>query len=218
MFSPIRSVLYVAVCAAMGLAASEANAGCKTVSGTKVCASWITGSEICKTTVTGIPPGDGGENSQVSCTVDQFDSNGLVGTLFCGPPSTPTGAKCQSGDDEEEDDDEDSDGAPTVACQATPNFPLPTTSFPFTNSENVKNFIKKNGSLKTSIEVDVTANTGLCTDPNFPTFVTFTANKFTGTTEVFIPGPSESNVDIFLTQKCTLNNGGNKYICTVQSD
>lgn len=48
MFSPKRTALCVAIVAAMGLAANEASAGCKLISGTRVCASWITGSEICQ--------------------------------------------------------------------------------------------------------------------------------------------------------------------------
>ncbi len=48
MFSPTRTALCVAIGAAIGLAASEASAGCKFISGTYVCASWITGSEICE--------------------------------------------------------------------------------------------------------------------------------------------------------------------------
>lgn len=216
MFTPTRTALCIAL-GAMAVAASDANAGCKLISGTKVCASWIKGSEICNVRVTGIPPGDGGEGSQVSCAVGEFDSS-LVGTLFCGPPSPPAGAKCKRKDDdeEEEEDDEDSDGAPTVACEATPNFSLPTTSFPFSNSEFVKNFIKPNGSLKVSIEVDVTSSGGLCTDPNFPTFMTFTANQFSGTTNVFIPNTGEgSPVNIELDQQCTSIEGSRRYDCTV---
>lgn len=225
MFTPTRTALCIAI-GAMALAANEANAGCKTISGTKVCAAWITGSEICNVKVTGIPTPlfDGGEGADVSCTVDQFDAGGLIGTVFCGPLSPPTGAKCRGrGDDEEEEDEEDDDGAPVpkVACEAFPTTSLPTTSFPFSNDVSVKNFIKKNGSVKASIELDPTVDTGgLCTDPNFPTFMTFNADKLTGTTEFFIPtGPLEGDfIDITLTQKCTLNSKGTKYNCTVVGD
>ena len=89
MFNPTRTALYVAI-GAMALAAGEANAGCKLVSGTKVCAAWIPGSEICQVSI------DSGtnlaSNVHVSCTVEGADQYGCPtgqlppGTLACGTP------------------------------------------------------------------------------------------------------------------------------------
>lgn len=98
MFSPTRTALCVAVCAALGLAANEASAGCKIIAGSRVCASWITGSEICQvgvdsnqfaagpgnvTTVQCIVRGLGpvGEGGFITC-----DDGSLQGVQTCGPP------------------------------------------------------------------------------------------------------------------------------------
>ena len=68
MFSPTRTALCVAVCATLGLAANEASAGCKIINGQKVCASWITGSEICSVAIDSVAA-DIGTNFTATCTV-----------------------------------------------------------------------------------------------------------------------------------------------------
>jgi len=71
MFKPAHTALYVAI-SAMGLvAANEASAGCKIINGQKVCASWITGSEICSVAIDSAAAAIGNDLSafQATCTV-----------------------------------------------------------------------------------------------------------------------------------------------------
>ena len=91
MFSPTRTALYEAI-SAMALAANEANAGCKVISGSYICAAWITGSEICNVKFGGLPNETG---DTITCDVfgdstfnGQFCITGQLppGTLVCGPP------------------------------------------------------------------------------------------------------------------------------------
>lgn len=104
MFSPKRTALYLAI-GAMAFAASEANAGCKIISGSYVCATWIKGSEICQVTVDINGPNTSGtsnepDNVSVTCEVmgGYFDSeseyacpNGDLpeGTLICETDAPP---------------------------------------------------------------------------------------------------------------------------------
>jgi len=94
MFSPTRTALYVAI-SAMALAANEANAGCKIISGSRVCASWIIGSEICQVTfdteVSNVDPND----VSITCSITGVDENSCPsgelppGDLTCGPGTIP---------------------------------------------------------------------------------------------------------------------------------
>jgi hypothetical protein len=89
MFNPTRTALYLAI-GAMALAADDANAGCKVISGTYVCASWIAGSEVCKVTIDGDDLQNPDVAPIVTCTVNSasYYEGDLLG---CGdnlPPGT----------------------------------------------------------------------------------------------------------------------------------
>src|SRR5574340_55914 len=98
MFSPTRTALCVAVCAALGLAASEASAGCKIISGSKVCASWITGSEICSVAIDSAAAGIGSDLTAFTaqCTVHGVGTPEEGGTFTCDD-STLSGAQTCEG-------------------------------------------------------------------------------------------------------------------------
>ncbi len=103
MFSPTRTALYVAI-GAMALAANEANAGCKLIGGTYVCASWITGSEICQVVYDTQTTNPNPANVSIECSVEgaivtPTEGGGVFvcttgqlppGTLTCGPGLSAT--------------------------------------------------------------------------------------------------------------------------------
>lgn len=100
MFNARRTALYVAL-GAMGLAAGGANAGCRYIPnppGSLVCASWISGSEICDILLTGInTPDPAVELTSATCNVTGFNFfDGAEGSLnssgiFCASGDLPPG-------------------------------------------------------------------------------------------------------------------------------
>lgn len=94
MFSPRRTALYLAI-GAMALAAGEASAGCKSISGSLVCATWIKGSEICDITSTGGP-----ELVSATCTITGVNIvDGGEGDIYCASGALPPG-ECTPGESE----------------------------------------------------------------------------------------------------------------------
>lgn len=91
MFNPTRTALYLAI-GAMAFAAGEASAGCKSISGTFVCATWIKGSEICRVT---FDNPDSEAAHTVVCRVEGVDESGCPngqlpsGELVCGEAPSP---------------------------------------------------------------------------------------------------------------------------------
>jgi len=95
MLSPKRTALYLAI-GAMAFAAGEASAGCKYISGSYVCASWIKGSEVCEIATTG-----GGALQSATCSVtgvNTFVVDGGEGpqNVYCASGALPPGL-CESG-------------------------------------------------------------------------------------------------------------------------
>lgn len=91
MFNPKRTALYLAI-GAMALAAGEASAGCKVISGSTVCASWIKGSEVCDITSSGFD-----ELVSATCSVTGVNfvdgAEGASGTdgAYCASGELPPG-------------------------------------------------------------------------------------------------------------------------------
>jgi hypothetical protein len=92
MFPPKRTALYLAV-SALALAAGEASAGCKYIPnppGSLVCASWITGSDVCEIASTGQTSGSKVISATCSITGATFQDG------YQGGDDAP-GAYCSSG-------------------------------------------------------------------------------------------------------------------------
>src|SRR6266850_4684355 len=95
MFSPTRTALYVAI-SAMALAANEANAGCKVIAGSYVCASWITGSEIRNVKFGGLPSDAGNPSLTASLECKVYGDSTLNGQPCITDMPPPGQITCQT--------------------------------------------------------------------------------------------------------------------------
>ena len=229
MFSPTRTALCVAVCATLGLAANEASAGCKLINGAKVCASWITGSEICSVAIDSAAADIGTDLSAftATCTVHGVGTPEEGGTFTCND-GTLTGAQTCEG----------STGAATLAGVnpnnnggngwhgTNPARQGPKCNHdkfdPNKNPQCVTGTPDLNGGTLQSPTVPLTCdNKGICTGTaevgvpdnafcsNGQDLVDFTANEFIGVVEF-----DGSEGVIFLVQHCTLDQNAHSYACT----
>jgi hypothetical protein len=240
MFSPTRTALCIAVCAAMGLAANEASAGCKIISGTKVCATWITGSEICEVWNNGL-------YSTAQCIVHGVgafvggkftcDDSRLNGAQTCiTVPNIGSSAKGGTRDGGSGGNNDGGSGGnnkgPRPSCSNRSNSGGGDDeggnqgNNPPTNPSCVQGTPNLAGGELESPVVPLTCNTvtGICTGAaevgvpngamcsNGQTLLDFTAGEFIGIVEFF----GEGVVDLY--QHCTLNQqcgpGLGSYTCT----
>jgi hypothetical protein len=211
----------------MGLAASEASAGCKIISGTKVCAAWITGSEICQVGLDSnqIPGFDAGATAQ--CIVRGVGTPEEGGTFTCND-STLTGAQtCEGSTDTVtlagasssnnggngwhgtnparqgpkcNHDKFDPNKNPSCVT-GTPDLGGGTLESP-----TVPLVCDKKGICTATAEVGV-PDGGQCS--NGQDLVDFTADEFIG---IVVFDGSEGTTLLF--QHCTLDQGGHNYTCT----
>jgi len=226
MFSPTRTALYVAICA-MGLAATEASAGCKIISGTKVCAAWITGSEICQVAIDSAAAGIGTSGLTATCTVHGVGTPEEGPTFTCDDDALTGAQTCEGSTD-----------AVTLASANSSNNggngwhgTNPARQGPKCTHDKFDP--KKNpqcvtgtpnlggGTLESPPITLVCDKKGICTGTgevgvpdgatcsNGQTLVDFTADEFIGVVE--FDGPEGS---ILLFEHCTLDNGGHNYTCT----
>ena len=226
MFSPTRTALCVAICATLGLAATEASAGCKLINGAKFCASWITGSEICQVAVDsnqitnpetatcfvrGFASGDGTEFTPFVC-----DDSTLTGEQTCGPAPTFTasttantngngwaggnpsrqGPKC----------DHDKKNKNPACVQGTPQLGGDILSSP-----TVPLKCNGNGICTATAEVEVPPD-ATCS-PGGGALLDFTADSFVGVVEI-----DTATDTLFFAQLCTLDQNGHSYTCTDPSE
>ena len=165
---------------AMGLiaiAGSEVNAGCANIGGTRMCASWITGSEICSDSVIGlgnIKNCTEGVNCPV-VTCSAFGTVPLVVSADCTNNFDPDNTKC---------------GIQGIAfcinhggnasrAQGNP-FNLDAVLSATSNITTCD----KNGRCRTSIELEPDIPSAeICQNPNWD-FVTFTASEFNAEAKV----------------------------------
>jgi hypothetical protein len=222
MFSPTRTALYVAICA-MGLAATEASAGCKIISGTKVCAAWITGSEICQVglNINALPNiGTDPTAFTATCTVrgsrlvegEYFcDDSALTGSQTCEGPIgesstllTTAGAGSNSGRQGPKCNHDKFDPNKNPQCvTGSPNLNGDTLESP-----PITLTCDKKGICTGIGEVGVPEEGATCS--NGQTLVDFTADEFIGVVE--FDGPEGGPILLF--EHCTLDNGGHNYTCT----
>lgn len=235
MFSPTRTALCVAIAAAMGLAANEASAGCKIISGSKVCASWITGSEICSVAIDSAAAEIGSDLTAFTaqCTVHGVGAPEEGGTFTCDDGNL-TGAQTCEGS---------SDAAALAGVNPSSNTngdngwhgTNPARQGPKCNHDKFDP--NKNpscvtgtpqlegGTLESPIVPLTCDNKGICTGTaevgvpegalcsNGQDLVDFTADEFIGVVEF-----DGSEGSILLFQHCTLDNGGHNYTCTDITD
>jgi len=228
MFSPTRTALCVAICATLGLATNEASAGCKLIAGQKVCATWITGSEICQVTadstqfsgailqtatciVRGHDSGDGGEGGPITCNDDN-----LTGVQTCGPapasPPAPASTNSNAGGNGNgwagsnparqgpKCDSKNANKNP--ACvQGTPDLGNDILTSP-----TVPLNCKGNGLCTATAEVDVPDD---ATCSNGGALLDFTADSFVGVIVIQTDDGPEG-----FAQLCTRNSDGHTYTCT----
>ena len=229
MFNPTRKALYVAICAMGLVAANEASAGCKIISGTKVCASWITGSEICSVAIDSAAAGIGTSGLTATCTVRGAGTSSEPPPDFVCDDTQLNGAQTCEG----------STDAATLAGVNTnsngnngwhgtnPARQGPKCNHdkfdPNKNPQCVTGSPDLNGGTLESPTITLTCdNKGICTGTgevgvpdnafcsNGQDLVDFTANEFIGIVE--FDGPEGSPILLF--QHCTLDNGGHNYTCT----
>jgi hypothetical protein len=237
MFSPTRTALCIAICAAMGLAASEANAGCKIISGTKYCASWITGSEICEVgidsnqipigsdgTAMCIVHGNGGPSGDYDFSCN--DAN-LTGTQTCGSSSdSPTLANASTNTTNNSSNNNNGWQGNNPARQG------PKCDHDKKNKNPACNPPDLGGGTLESPTVPLTCNNqGICTaiaEVGVPdgatcgsggTLLDFTADDFIG---IVVFDGGEGNGQTLLFQHCTLTQqcgpGQGSYTCTDITD
>lgn len=212
---------------------SVADAGCAKIGGKQICASWITGSEVCKVKTSGLTSVDTcGANCPVltcsvfgtvdpgnsSCDSNQLDADcGIQGTAYCvgedPHPATFFGVISESTDLFFNDDD--------------------LTSAAVTGKE-----CNEKGKCKATLELDPASCPGCCTNPD--NFITFTATVFNAEAKV-CPGAYDINTqccadearnfddtcvnlnqgsngpgtEISVVRRCTLNKNGKKYTCKI---
>lgn len=232
MFSPTRTALCVALYAAMGLAANEASAGCKIISGSKVCASWITGSEICSVAIDSAAAGIGTDLSAFTATCivhgvghesepppDFFcDDTQLSGAQTC---EGSTDSAALAGVNLSSNDTNGNGWHGTNPARQGPKCNHDKFD-PNKNPQCVTGTPDLNGGTLTSPTVPLTCdNKGICTGTaevgvppdsfcsNGQDLVDFTATEFIGVVEF-----DGSEGSILLFQHCTLDNGGHNYTCT----
>lgn len=223
MFTPTRTALCIVI-GALALAANEANAGCKIISGTKVCAAWITGSEICQVGVDSTQFGEA-TVSTAQCIVRGVGPVGEGGLLTCND-DTLTGVQTCEGA---------VGGSPTTASSASgnngwagnnPNRQGPKCNHdkfdPNKNSACVTGHPNLEGNILESPIVPLSCNNkGICTATaevgvpdnatcsNGQDLVDFTADEFIG---VVIIGTSDGPESF--AQHCTRDANGHSYTCT----
>ena len=232
MFKPTHTALYAAICAVGLVAANEASAGCKLINGAKVCASWITGSEICSVAVDSAAAGIGTDPTQfqATCTVhgvchesepppDFFcDDSQLNGAQTCEgstDAATLAGVNVSS-----------SNGNGVAWAGSNPARQGPKCNHdkfdPNKNPQCVTGKPDLNGGTLESPTFALTCdNKGICTGTgevgvpndafcsNGQDLVDFTANEFIGIVEF-----DGSEGSIFLFQHCVLDQNGHSYTCT----
>lgn len=152
----------------MGLFEIEANAGCATIGGKRICASWITGSNDDTITVNGIgnTPGQllaaiggtvsiGGNNPNCNETSSNFptenDHCGVEGVAFCLNPAGNS---------------KHTNGQPFTLDAVLEGTALFTSCV-------------KNGKCTGTISLDATSEQAACINPNWE-LKTFTATKYKG--------------------------------------
>ena len=225
MFNPTRKALYVAICAMGLVAANEASAGCKLINGAKVCASWITGSEICQvavdssqidnpTTATcivrGFGGGDGTESNPFTCN-DGTLTGAQTCTVSSGDASIFAGAGGGNG---------------VAWAGGNPARQGPKCVHdkfnPPKNPACVNGTPDLGGDILTSPTVPLSCNgNGICTATaevgvpdgatcsNFQDLLDFTADSFLG---ILVIGTSDG--DQLFAQQCILDSTGHSYTCT----
>jgi|KBSMisStaDraftv2_1062788.scaffolds.fasta_scaffold90734_2 hypothetical protein len=227
MFSPTRTALYVAICA-MGLAATEASAGCKIISGTKVCAAWITGSEICSVAIDSAAAGIGTSGLTATCSVRGAGISSEPPPDFFCDDSQLTGAQtCEGSTDAAALAGVNTSSSSSNGWHGTnPARQGPKCNHdkfdPNKNPQCVTGSPDLSGTLQSPIDFPLTCDKkGICTGTaevgvpdgsfcsNGQDLVDFTADQFIGIVE--FDGP-EGGVVLF--QHCTLDNGGHNYTCT----
>lgn len=233
MFKPTHTALYAAICAVGLVAANEASAGCKIISGKQVCASWITGSEICSVAIDSAAASIG-TDLQATCTVrgvgvesepppDFFcDDANLSGAQTCEGSTGDAalaGVKLSS-----------SNGNGVAWAGSNPARQGPKCNHdkfdPNKNPQCVTGSPNLNGHTLQSPIFNLTCDKkGICTGTgevgapdntfcsNGQDLVDFTATEFIGVVE--FDGAEGS---ILLFQHCTLDQNGHSYTCTDITD
>jgi hypothetical protein len=164
---------------------TKANAGCTT--NPRLCATWIKGSEICQVRIT-----DGMETGDVTCeafgtegvSCNQNSTCSMIGTLVCGPAPIDSLTASTASDDCRHSGggkghDKGKGKGHEGDCQVIENFtltPAQAGGFPLFTSGSPQ--CDENGNCRFTGEVDPGTCVGCCTDPDFPVFVTFTADEF----------------------------------------
>jgi len=231
MFSPTRTALCLAICATLGLAANEASAGCKIINGQKVCASWITGSEICSVAIDSAAAGIGNDLSafQATCSVrgvgiesepppDFFcDDSQLSGAQTCetsSDASTLAGTNSSSnGNNGWHGTNPARQGPKCNHDKFDPNKnPQCVTGTPNLGGGTLESptfdlTCDKKGICSGTGEVGVPEGAS-CSD-EAGDLVDFTASEFIGVVEF-----DGSEGSIFLFQHCVLDQNGHSYTCT----
>ena len=206
------------VLSALGLVAMfavDANAGCITLSGgSRYCAAWITGSEICNVTIQGLTDNE----ATVTCTVDELSPGaGVPGTAYCVPNDTDilSSAKTTANDACRHHfsgigtGHTNSPGLGHVGdCQAVPNSTIPTAQLPLIASSSIAQCDTK-GVCKTTLELDPEDCPTCC--PAGSHLVTFTASEFRAGSQ--LDGSCGDGPCAVLDERCTLNSGGHRYDC-----
>jgi hypothetical protein len=210
----------------MGLAASEASAGCKIISGTKVCAAWITGSEICSVAIDSAAAGIGTSGLTATCSV-RGDGGPSEGFDFSCNDADLTGAQtCEGGGGDAPIQNASTNTNGNGWHGTNPARQGPKCNHdkfdPNKNPSCVTGTPDLNGGTLDSPTVPLTCDKkGICTGTaevgvpddafcsNGQNLVDFTADEFIGI--VVFDGP-EGQVTLF--QHCTLDNNGHSYTCT----
>ena len=234
MFKPTHTALYAAICAVGMVAANEASAGCKIISGKQVCASWITGSEICSVAIDSAAASIG-TDLQATCTVRGVGvESEPPPDFFCDDAQLSGAQTCEGSTDAAARAGvslSSSNGNGVAWAGSNPARQGPKCNHdkfdPNKNPQCVTGSpeLPGEGSLNTTFALNCDKK-GICTGTgevgapdegafcsNGQDLVDFTANEFIGVVE-FDGGEGQ----IFLFQHCILDQGGHNYTCTDITD